>query len=114
MFTCDWKHTIYIPKEAGEVRVSDNMTVLEGVLGLTRAYFGGYTTYQADGGWEGPDGTYKEPTIVIETITHRQDENRQFQHITDFIMGHTKELEVLVTKSPITITSYERKDYHNE
>ena len=114
MFICDWKHTIYLPVAAANKKVSDNMIVLEGVLGLTRSYFGGYTYWKAKGGWDDHTGKmHKEPTYVIETITHRQDEDRQFQHITDFILGHSKEKEILITKSPVTIKTFERKDYHD-
>ena len=114
MFKCDWKYTIYVPKEVGDSIVEDTTTcMMNFVLGMLRTYFGGYTYWEADGGWEGPDGSYKEPTYVIEVVTHQQDPSAQFEHITNFILGHSKEKEILVAKTPIDIITYLRKDYHD-
>ena len=116
MFKCDWKYKIYLPKPAGDKVVKDaSMIVKDGVKGLVNAYFGGYTIYEAEGGWEDSNGKLiKEPGYIIETVTDRSEAEKPLEHITNFILGNTKESMVLITKSPVEIIEYERKDYHNE
>ena len=115
MFQTDYKYTIYLPKEAANRKITEHMTVKQGVCGIVNGYFGGFSTYEIDGGWEKPSGgCVKEEGYAIETITHRSESERQLQHISDFIMGHTDEREVLITTTPIRISAYHRKDYHNE
>ena len=115
MFRCDWKYIIYIPKAAADANIEDSSaTVISCVKGLMNGYFGGYTSYETEGGWDGPNGIEIEPGYALETVTHRSNCDKPLEHITNFILGHTKEKEVLITKSPIEILTYERKDYHNE
>lgn len=115
MFKCDWKYTIYLPKAAGDKIIEGgSLSIKNGVKGLVSSYFGGYTMYEAEGGWEGPKGFIKEPVYVIETVTHRSEAEQPLEHITNFILGHSKELEVLITRTPTDIITYERKDYHDE
>ena len=108
MFKCDWVYKIYIPKVL-------NKDVMSMLSGLTNTYFGGYTKYtEAIGSWCPEEGqAIIEDVEVIEIVSTKENPEIALQHLTDVILGYSKEQEVLVTKSPIEMISYKRKDYHD-
>jgi hypothetical protein len=59
----------YVPHGAGETEpLSNGETVLETLKSRACDHYGGFTAYEASGGWMGPNGVVEEPVTVLEIL----------------------------------------------
>lgn len=109
MFKFDYVYKVYVPVDALSKEDFEHLDAL--MVG----HFGGFTRYvNTEGAWRNNNKKiYMEKCHVYEICLDRDDWARHFQHVSDFIMGNSKEQCVLITKSPIEMNMYYRKDYHD-
>jgi hypothetical protein len=88
----------YVPTEAAETNHRIGETVMEHLKLQASKKFGGYTEYEAYGGWNSGDELVEEKVKVLEVIANRDSHNPEIFAKANgrFIFRNTDESVVMV------------------